>query len=405
MEENNNSSQQNNLPDNNNKDEEEKKKNRKKMWIIIGIAIGAVIILIIVLLLLLTLCRNRDMTGNETAEITQAVETTQVTAVATESTKAPETTASTSSATTETTAEETTSSEEDTTETEETTAEEVAEPPTISLAIVEGPTFSPSDEVCFFRVQATVTGIPEPDVDWNIDDALGAYIAINKVQVNINNPAQTRTLEATATNSEGSVTKSITLSWGCNRPPEIQEITLMGDHYINTEYTVSASASDPDGDTLTYQWSVTGGPVYDEDVNPMEWTTPAAPGFYNITVTVDDGNGGTDSLTESVEVKETNDPPIAGSITITEKKTGYIPTYIYVNYDYEVSVEAWDPDRDKLNYDWTATGGSITKRGQNPAEWQAPSSPGFYTITVTVSDGKGGTDSEGIYVQVRDIVY
>ncbi len=399
MEDNNKSSQQDDLPENANKDEEEKKKNRKKMWIIIGIAIAVVIILIIILLLLLTLCRNRDVEGEEIAEVTQTVETTQATAAATSST---ETTSSTSSATTETTAEETPSSDEETTETEETIEEE---PPTVSLDIVYGPAFSPADEVCYYRIQATVGGIPAPDVDWNIDDALGAFIADNIVQVNINNPAQTRTLEATVTNSAGSETETMTLSWGCNRPPEVQEITLMGDHYVDTKYTVSAYATDPDGDTLTYSWTVTGGTVYDPDVNPMEWTTPGTPGFYNITVTVDDGNGGTDSLTESVEVKEPNSPPVAGSITITELKTGYIPVYLYVNKDYEVSVEAYDPDGDPLSYNWTATGGNITLGNQNPARWKAPSSPGFYTISVKVSDGKGGTDSEGIYVQVRDILY
>jgi hypothetical protein len=179
----------------------------------------------------------------------------------------------------------------------------------------------------------------------------------------------------------------------------------MGDHYVDTEYTVSAYATDPDGDTLTYSWSVAGGSVYDEDVNPMEWTTPSTPGFYNITVTVNDGNGGTDSLTESVEVKEPNSPPIAERITITTLKGGDIPLYLYINNEYAVSVEAWDPDGDTLSYSWTATGGAINNPNQNPATWQTPSSQGFYTISVTVSDGKGGTDSEGIYVQVRETVY
>ena len=401
MEDNNDSRQQNNLPEDNNQDEEERKKNRKKMFIIIGIAVALVIVLIIILLLLLTLCRNRDLDENETVDITQETEITQEEPAATETTQIPETTSSGTSATT---AEETTSSEETTAETEETPAEEETEAPTLSLSIDEGPVFSPADEVCFYRIKATVTGIPKPDLTWNIDDSLGSYLPY-KVQVNINNPSQTRTLEATATNSAGTVKKTITLSWGCNRPPEIQEITLMGDHYINTEYTVSASATDPDGDILKYQWSVTGGSIYDEDVNPMEWKTPAIPGFYNITVTVDDGKGGTDSMTETVEVREPNKPPVVGSITITELKLGKIPLYIYVNRDYEVSVEASDPDGDSLSYNWTATGGSITKGNQNPAEWKAPSYPGFYTISVTVNDGKGGTATNGIYVQVREIVY
>jgi len=189
--------------------------------------------------------------------------------------------------------------EEEEEEAEEEEEEKVA--PTIELEIYEGPIYSEADGVCYYRIKATVSGDPTPAVEFSKDDSSGAF-GSKKAQVNINDPSETYTLEATATNTEGTDSDSITLSWGCNRPPEIAEITLMGNHYTGVEYTVSAAAADPDGDSLSYKWSLTGGSINDSHANPIKWTTPDTPGDYDITVEASDGNGGTATKTETVTV-------------------------------------------------------------------------------------------------------
>ena len=100
-------------------------------------------------------------------------------------------------------------------EKEEEAVVEEKEAPTIELEIYEGPT--PADGICYYRVKAVVTGKPGPDVDFSKDDSNGAW-GTKKAQVNLNNPDETYTLTATATNSEGSDTDSIELSWGCELP-------------------------------------------------------------------------------------------------------------------------------------------------------------------------------------------
>lgn len=89
-------------------------------------------------------------------------------------------------------------------------SDEAKEAPTISLAIYEGPIIE--ENICYYRVEATVTGSPNPAVSFSKDDGGGVW-GSNKVQINLNYPGDTYTLEATATNSEGSATDSITLSW------------------------------------------------------------------------------------------------------------------------------------------------------------------------------------------------
>ena len=73
---------------------------------------------------------------------------------------------------------------------------------------------------------------------------------------------ETYTLTATAKNSEGEDTASMTLKWGCNTNPVINDITLSSATIeINKTYDVTANATDPDGDSLTYKWTISGGAI------------------------------------------------------------------------------------------------------------------------------------------------
>ncbi len=83
--------------------------------------------------------------------------------------------------------------------------------PTINLEIFEGPTYSAGDDICYYRVKATVTGNPAPAVSFSKDDSSGAW-GKNKAQVNLKN-GESYDLVVTAVNSVGAVTKHIVLTW------------------------------------------------------------------------------------------------------------------------------------------------------------------------------------------------
>ena len=101
--------------------------------------------------------------------------------------------------------------------TEKTAAETTSSPkeaPTITLQISEGPTFSAPDKICYYRIEAVVTGDPAPTVEFSKDDSSGAF-GSKKVQINLTESSPDYTLTTKAKNSAGEASASITLHWGC----------------------------------------------------------------------------------------------------------------------------------------------------------------------------------------------
>ena len=76
------------------------------------------------------------------------------------------------------------------------------------------------------------------------------------------------------------------------------------------------------------------------------------------------------------------------------------PCSVEVGKSSTVTADAQDPDGDQLAYTWSAPTGTF----QNPADrqslWTAPMEPGPVPVTVNVSDGKGGTASDTVTIQV-----
>jgi hypothetical protein len=65
-----------------------------------------------------------------------------------------------------------------------------------------------------------------------------------------------------------------------------------------------------------------------------------------------------------------------------------------------ISAIAQDPDGDQVTYAWTAPGGTLASPSQPQTEWTAPVQDGPVPIVITVNDGKGGTATDAITIQV-----
>ncbi len=82
---------------------------------------------------------------------------------------------------------------------------------------------------------------------------------------------------------------------GGNAAPVINSLSADSQQiWPNATADLTASATDADGDTLTYQWNASGGIVTGSGASAT-FTAPATGGQFTVTVTVIDGNGGQDS--------------------------------------------------------------------------------------------------------------
>ncbi|MFH1538811.1 MAG: S8 family serine peptidase, partial [bacterium] len=88
-----------------------------------------------------------------------------------------------------------------------------------------------------------------------------------------------------------------------NKPPEITEFKISGTEVApGGTVQVSFRAIDPDGDNVSYSWSVSAGALSAPNSTTTDWTLPATRGVYRVTVHVFDGRGGNASEERKVTV-------------------------------------------------------------------------------------------------------
>lgn len=201
-----------------------------------------------------------------------------------------------------------------------------------------------------------------------------------------------------------SVILTVTVQSANNAPV----LSGIGDRVINEGETLSIqlSASDADGDGLTYEGQITpGGPATSGTAtligSAFNWTPSYdEAGVYAVVFTVSDGNGGQDGEALQVTVNDVNRNPSLASITDRTIAEGETLALV---------LSGSDPDGDALTYvgyidpSGPADAGTATLYGTN-FNW----TPGFdeagsYALGFTASDGKGGEATQTMTVVVTDI--
>jgi peptidoglycan-associated lipoprotein len=76
------------------------------------------------------------------------------------------------------------------------------------------------------------------------------------------------------------------------------------------------------------------------------------------------------------------------------------PCTVEVGKSSTVTANAQSPDNLPLTYKWSAPTGTFANPSNRQTIWTAPDQEGSVPITVTVDDGKGGTASDTVTVQV-----
>ena len=179
-----------------------------------------------------------------------------------------------------------------------------------------------------------------------------------------------------------------------------------------TPVQLNVTASDPNpGDTLTFAWTATGGNFSDPTLTNPVWTADTA-GTYTLTITVTDNRGAAASLSFTIDVQNSfgsgtavitvglNTYPIVSNITAN-------PVSIDRSESTSISLTASDADGDPLTYSWSAgcAGSFNDATAQNPVfTADANAVYGSCTLSVTVSDGRGGVNTGTLGIRIAAAV-
>ena len=87
-----------------------------------------------------------------------------------------------------------------------------------------------------------------------------------------------------------------------NRPPTVKARCEPCTVEVGKSSTITADGQDPDGDTLAYKWTTPTGTLANPAERQTLWTAPMQEGAVPVTVTVDDGKGGTATDTVRIQV-------------------------------------------------------------------------------------------------------
>ncbi len=186
-------------------------------------------------------------------------------------------------------------------------------------------------------------------------------------------------------------TKNAPAVSGANQPPVVantisaQTLTVGGSSFTLNLNAAPAIFSDPDGDALTYTANSSATGVATATISGSTLTVaPVAGGTATITITANDGKGGTVSTTFTVTV---NRPPVVFNAISDQSLTVGQGTRAF-----DLNAVFSDPDGDKLSYTPSSSAPGIATAiivGGNTLN-VSPVSVGVATITVAADDGRGG---------------
>jgi PKD repeat protein len=200
------------------------------------------------------------------------------------------------------------------------------------------------------------------------------------------------TLTLTVTDGDGGVGSDSTICSVYNSDPIIESVDNILHATEDQLFTMQISAMDSQGDTITFS---DNSDLF--EIDPLSGVIEFTPlndevGTHFVTITAIDEDGGLATEEFSIIVTNTNDPPILNEIN---------PQFAFEDHEFVLEVSASDPDLgDSLSYSDDSNLIYINSKTGEISFIPTNSDVGSWTITVTVTDSLGASDSESFLLTV-----
>ena len=215
--------------------------------------------------------------------------------------------------------------------------------------------------------------------------------AISENQITLNDlTAGKHTLTVTAVDNngnEGTYTYEFVVSSGDNTPPELEINVSVGE---DNRITITAAATDDSG-SAEISGTINGKKLTFE--NGTAYYDPESIGTYEIVVRAEDATGNAAVKKQTVTISEL--------IKEYELKlnVGLDKTKVKPNEEVKISVSS-NEMLENLTYTCTVSGGTVTE-AEGGFRFVSDEE-GTFTAVVTVTDGKGNSLSETVYITVKN---
>jgi PKD repeat protein len=156
---------------------------------------------------------------------------------------------------------------------------------------------------------------------------------------------------------------------------------------INDTVTFFDESRDEDGSVLVWEWDFGDGETSSRK-DPTH--TFEDKGTHRVTLMVEDDDGNTDTVTQSVTIK--NLPP-------TAEFTASV-TMVQIGDEIRFTDASTDPEKHQLRYSWEF-GDGATSEANNPSHIYDEA--GSFSVTLTVTDDEGETDTASESVRVEGV--
>jgi hypothetical protein len=204
--------------------------------------------------------------------------------------------------------------------------------------------------------------------------------------------------------SDGSLSSNDTVTLSTLNSPPVAGAGADQSGTVGQVLTLNGSASsDVDGDTLSYQWSLTSQPpgstvVLNAPTSAMPTLALDKPGTYVAQLIVNDGS--VDSAPDTVTLSTLNSKPVADA---GEDQLAALASTVTLS-----GVDSVDVDGDTLSYQWSL----VTKPATSTATLTSTTvvntsfvldKPGTYVVQLIVNDGTVDSDPDTVTITTQNV--